>query len=101
MISSAIQVQVHEAMAEIRSKSLRQIQIDTARKWAGRAVAYAVESADPNLMGTDDVRASLMASATDCAHEAIEHAALTGNRRVLDEVIEAVRTCGILPWAAQ
>ena len=60
------------AVQELKTKTLQQIQIETAYKWAYRAwAAY---------------RLSYDADAIEYEHEAIEHAALTGVDGVLDEV---------------
>lgn len=65
-----------EAMAELRTKDLKQIQVETAAKWCGRAIAAKV-------MGFDE------RDVTEFAHEAIEHAALSGDDNVLRTVREA------------
>lgn len=61
---------IAKAAAELSTKSLRQIQAETARVWCGRACA----SNNP----TD---------ATEYAHESIEHAALCGD----DNLLRAIR----------
>ena len=66
---------IREALVELRGKTLRQIQVDTAYKWAGRACAAA-------MMGRHD-------DAEEYAHEAIEHAALSGDDNLLAEVRRA------------
>jgi hypothetical protein len=69
---------VQQAIAEFRSgKTLRQIQHETAYVWAGRAIAA-------QMMGHP-------ADAIEYAHEAIEHAALSGVAGLLDEIREAFR----------
>lgn len=56
-------------MQELSTKSLLTIQRETALKWAGRAVAATV------LQRHDD--------AHEFAHEAVEHAALSGDDNLL------------------
>lgn len=63
---------IEKAKGELSSKSLKQIQIETALTWTGRACASA-------LRGEHD-------DAIEYAHEGIEHAALSGERGLLDQV---------------
>lgn len=56
-------------MQELANKSLLMIQRETAMKWAGRAVAATI------LKRPDD--------AHEFAHEAVEHAALSGDDNLL------------------
>ncbi|NDC22799.1 MAG: hypothetical protein EBZ49_01530 [Proteobacteria bacterium] len=63
-----------DALRELGEKSIRDIQVETAVKWCGRAVAA-------RTMGLDD------RDVTEFAHEAIEHAALSGD----DELLRTVR----------
>ena len=72
---------INDGLAELRKKSLRQIQVETAYKWSGRACAAA-------MMGRMD-------DAEEYAHEAIEHAALSGDDRLLAEVRRAHAGFGI------
>lgn len=65
---------VGEGVKELEQKSLRDIQIETAHKWAGRACAAMV-------LGRP------IEEAAEYGHEAIEHAALSGD----DGVLAAVR----------
>lgn len=65
---------VREAMDELAGKDMKQIQVETAVKWCGRALAA-------RLMGLPD------RDVTEFAHEAVEHAALSG----VDPVLAAVR----------
>lgn len=70
-----------QAEVELRKKTLRQIQYETALKWAARAmVAY-------RLGATDD--------AHEYAHEAAEHAALTGDVSLVEFVWSHFRRQGI------
>ncbi len=64
---------IAKALIELRTKSLNAIQIETALTWCGRACAAAQMG---NLM-----------DAREYAHEAVEHAALSGN----DELFRAIR----------
>ena len=72
-----------EALGELQDMTLKQIQVETAYKWAGRALAAA------NLgLGHD---------AIEYAHEALEHAALSGKDTVLREIREALKRAGVEP----
>ena len=73
---------IREALVELRGKTLHQIQIETAYKWAGRACAA-------SMMGKPN-------DAEEYAHEAIEHAALSGDMHLL----QAVKVEDLLakPW---
>jgi hypothetical protein len=64
------------ALAELQQKSLVQIQTETAHTWAYRAWAA-------KQLGSSD--------ATEYIHEALEHAALTGDDNVLHDVRAIVR----------
>lgn len=72
---------VERGLRELRRKGLRQIQFDTALVWCGRAIAAA------RLGEVDD--------AIEYAHEAIEHAALSGSDELLGTVREGLRREGI------
>ena len=63
-----------EALTELSGKDIRQIQVETAAKWCGRALAA-------RIMGFPE------RDVTEFAHEAVEHAALAGD----DEVLRTVR----------
>lgn len=71
---------IQKGMTELRSKTLKQIQVETAMTWCGRACAAA--SIRP-------------AEATEYAHEAIEHAALSGFPALLHEIRLKLRQYGI------
>lgn len=81
-----------KALVEVRSKSLRKIQTDTAEKWLDRACAYMAESRK------HPGEAKFLEEATDCAHEAIEHAALTGDEHLSAKVIATIRSFGLKLW---
>lgn len=69
---------VQQALAEFRQgKTLRAIQHETALVWGGRAIAA-------QMTGRE-------ADAIEYAHEAIEHAALSGVPRLLDEIRMTLR----------
>jgi len=72
---------IEDALEELKRKSLSQIQIETAVKWAGRACAAA-------MLGRPD-------DAEEYAHEAIEHAALSGDMHLLQAVRNAMRSCNV------
>lgn len=73
---------VKEAMAELAEKDITQIQVETAIKWCGRAVAA-------KLIGLKE------RDVTEFAHEAIEHAALSGDDITLRRVRIAFEELGI------
>lgn len=62
-----------EALAELQEKGMRQIQVETAAKWCGRALAA-------RMLGLSE------RDTTEFAHEAVEHAALSGDEQVLRTV---------------
>lgn len=69
---------VERALAEFRQgKTLRAIQHETALVWAGRAIAA-------QMTGRS-------ADAIEYAHEAIEHAALSGTPGLLDQLRAVLR----------
>jgi hypothetical protein len=72
---------LRKGLTDIAGKSLREIQAETARLWTGRACAAA-------SMGRHD-------DAHEFAHEAIEHAALSGNDALLRKVREILATYGV------
>jgi hypothetical protein len=77
-----------EAIDEIRAKTDKIINVETAYKWAGRAVASYLE-----FNRTEGVE--WLFRAEDYRHEAIEHAALVGDGgellKMLEEQIEPYR----------
>lgn len=68
---------INKALIELRSKSLQQIQVETALTWCGRACAASVLGHDRD--------------AVEYGHEALEHAALSGSDVLLRDVREAMR----------
>lgn len=76
-----IEQSIRDGLAELQKKTLHEIQVDTAYKWSGRACAAAI-------MGRMD-------DAEEYAHEAIEHAALSGDDRLLAEVRRAHARFGV------
>jgi len=72
---------IERALREVRRKSLRQVQVETAQVWFGRAVAAA------QLGHHED--------AIEYAHEAIEHAALSGHDELLWAIREELRLHGL------
>ena len=71
-----------EAMSELKSKDIKTIQIETAVKWCGRAVAA-------KLLGLSD------RDVTEFAHESIEHAALSGDDSLLRKIRSALAQLNI------
>jgi hypothetical protein len=63
---------IAKALDELKKKSLTEIQVETALVWCGRACAAA--------------ELGLQVDAVEYAHEAIEHAALSGDDGVLNYV---------------
>ena len=59
-----------EAITELQEKGMKQIQVETAAKWCGRARAA-------RILGLSE------RDITEFAHEAVEHAALSGDEQVL------------------
>jgi len=72
---------VKHAIAELSVKPIRQIQYDTAKVWYGRAVAAA--------------KLDRPVDAVEYAHEAIEHAALSGDDGFLSNIREGLRRHGV------
>lgn len=73
---------ITKASLELASKCINQIQVETALTWAGRACAAA--------------SLGLHADAREYAHEAIEHAALSGHDALLRDVRAALRDHGVV-----
>lgn len=69
-------------MSELKSKDIKTIQIETAVKWCGRAVAA-------KLLGLSD------RDVTEFAHESIEHAALSGDDSLLRKIRSALAQLNI------
>lgn len=70
------------ALDELTSKTLQQIQIETAYKWAYRAwAAYTVAASNIGV-----VRQQWLSDALEYEHEAVEHAALADEQGVLEDV---------------
>jgi len=74
----SLQPYVERANAELRGKSLKDVQRETALVWCGRAVSTAMR------LNTDP---ACFQDAVEYGHEAIEHAALSGD----DELLRFVR----------
>lgn len=72
---------IDRAVVELERKTLNDIQVETSLTWAGRACAASMSG---NL-----------ADAIEYAHEAIEHAALSGSVSLLDDVRTALERCGV------
>lgn len=72
---------IHSAEEELSRVTVNDVQIKTAYTWAGRAIVAA-------RRGQHD-------DAHEYAHEAIEHAALTGIDGVLQEIRVAFRVNGV------
>lgn len=72
---------IDKAVLELKQKSLNDIQQETAKVWAGRACAAA--------------QAGNAADALEYSHEAIEHAALSGNDKLLAQVRALMRHFGV------
>lgn len=72
---------IQRAVDELSVKSLADIQIETALTWAGRACAAS--------------HIGRLADAVEYAHEAIEHAALSGHDTLLQQIRSALEKYGI------
>ena len=70
---------VHQAEADVRTRTLGVIQRDTAITWAARA-----EAALNQFAGTRAPR--WLSDATEYYHESIEHAALSGDVELLESI---------------
>jgi hypothetical protein len=73
---------VEDALGELGDKNIQDIQVETAVKWCGRALA----AAELGLRERD---------VTEFAHEAIEHAALSGDDALLRAIRRALDEFGI------
>jgi hypothetical protein len=78
-----LQDQYLQGVEELKTKTLKQIQIETAYKWGGRALAA--------------MQLGLQHDAIEYAHEAIEHGALSGVDHVLREIRAAFSRVGLNP----
>lgn len=76
-------IDLAKADAELRAKSLADIQLDTAYTWASRAVV-----AMRFYQNTGETR--WWSDAREYAHEAIEHAALNGDPVLVQAIEQAV-----------
>ena len=72
---------IEKAIAELQQKTLNDIQQETALVWAGRSCAAA--------------QFGLHHDAIEYAHESIEHAALSGNNALLNEVRAVMKGFGV------
>jgi hypothetical protein len=79
------------AMGELARNSLAVIQLETAEKWAYRARAARVYAYEALRSGDNLLAARWMRDATEYTHEAIEHAALCGDDRILHAVRRITR----------
>jgi hypothetical protein len=80
----------HDAVEELKKKTLKTIQIETARKWAHRAWAARHFA----LAAQHQHKLQWVHDATEYEHEALEHAALSGSEPVLREVREIIAAKG-------
>lgn len=79
-------LKVEEAIKELSEKSLNDIQIETAWKWASRAAASYQNSLEAK--GKD--RLLYWSIGEEYYHEALEHAALVDGTALISEVKEAL-----------
>lgn len=85
-------IDVNAALKEIKTKSLKDIEYDTAWRWASRAIAALVLANQAQL---DDERAKWLGLSRDFKHEALEHAALQeDNGTLVKRVQEEIETYG-------
>lgn len=67
------------AVREIATKSQAQINIETAKIWAARAIAYRQEAKKADAQGLSEKACESWRGFDDARHEALEHAALAGD----------------------
>jgi hypothetical protein len=72
---------IDKARTELEAKGLKQIQVETALTWTGRACAAAARGRHED--------------AHEYAHEGIEHAALSGQDELLDQVRAVLMAYGV------
>lgn len=72
---------IEKAIEEINHKTLEDIQVDTALKWCGRACAA-------KFLGKSE-------DAHEYANEAIEHAALSGSDKLLNDIRRKMLSFGV------
>ena len=73
---------IAKAVIELRTKSENDIQVETALVWAGRACAARMAGKERDSI--------------EYAHEAVEHAALSGHDAVLCGVRQCLKAHGIV-----
>jgi hypothetical protein len=78
--SNQIEEAVEKAKSELKDKTLKEVQIATAITWCGRAIFAADKKSE---------------DAIEYAHEAIEHAALSGDDALLKIIREKLRSSKI------
>jgi thioesterase domain-containing protein len=89
---------IETAREEMREKSIEDIQIDTAKKWAARAyVAFEIaaylgeEDKDNAMMGWLNVNAiNWFNIGEECRRKALEHVALVEDFEKSDELVKAI-----------
>jgi hypothetical protein len=81
-MDSVLQGYVEAALSELGRSSMHDIQLQTALVWYGRAIA-AIKLGRP-----EDAR--------EFAHESIEHAALSGNMRLVAELHQRFAANGLI-----
>ena len=74
------------ALQELVNKSLKQIQVETAFTWAYRAWAARQLAASARIDNDIHGAIGFLNDATEYEHEAVEHAALSGDDSVLGRV---------------
>lgn len=80
-----------KALQELASKSLAQIQQETAYTWAYRAWAARYLAKQYKARGDWANLLKLTSDATEYEHESLEHAALSGNDDVLTNARAIIR----------
>jgi hypothetical protein len=89
---------IEAAREEMREKSMEDIQIDTAKKWAARAyvafefaVHFGEEDKDNAMMGWLNVNTiSWFNIGEECRGKALEHVALVKDFEKSDELVKAI-----------
>ena len=87
---------IDKALDELRRKSLRDIQIDTAYTWCARACAAAqLAKLESTVSSSYPSGRVWLEDAIEYAHESIEHAALSGDDTVLADVRASLAQYGV------
>jgi hypothetical protein len=95
MVSAEISQLMEKAKQELPSKTIFQIQVETARTWAARSCVAAMFSDGEAARQNSNDALTWMLNAIEYGHEALEHAALSGDNNLLHEVQSALSAFGV------